>query len=168
MTLSWNEVTEGTIVRIRSVEDMIAEFDEDDDGDPRIETGWDHRMGIACGLTCRVVDRFRRDYYTILILQPEDDCDPLWTAGDPSPLSALTRFTWSTEMAELVTPVEAIVVEHPEVSALLRLLGPPPASAITAHHAELEQLQRKPSLLHPLPRPTPDWVTLMNWNTVWS
>jgi len=133
MSLLWDEVAEGTVVRIRSVEDMLKEFKKNDRGYPRLEVGWDRHMGIVCGLTCRVVERLWRDDYTILIMQPEDDCDPLWAAGDPSPLSVFKRFTWSNETVELVTPVEAVVVANPEVSALLQLLGPPPASAITAH-----------------------------------
>jgi len=133
MTLSWDEVAKGSIVQIRSVEDMIEEFGRDNVGEPRLDLGWCPFMAISCGLTCRVVERARRDGYTHLTLEPEDDSDPRWGTGSPSPGRTLIDYSWSIQMVESVTPVAAIVVEAPEVSALLQLLGPPPASAIAAH-----------------------------------
>ena len=133
MTLLWDEVAEGTIVRIRSVEDMLEEFGSDYVDEPRLDLGWCTAMAISCGLTCRVVARARRDSYTHLTLEPEDDSDPRWGTGRPSTRSTLIDYSWSTQMVESVKLEEAVVVEAPEVSALLQLLGPPPASAIMAH-----------------------------------
>jgi len=134
MTLLWDEVAKGSIVQIRSVGDLLDEFGDDgENGYPKVDVGWDSNMGDLCGMTCRVVQRIQHPDFIELYLEPEDASDPRWSTVVDAHISldqALFNFNWSAELVELVAATA--VVEAPEVSALLQLLGPPPASAITA------------------------------------
>jgi len=143
MSLLWDEVTYGTIVRVRSVEDMIKEFGRDERGNPEVDVGWDHEMAGVCGLTCRVVARMRRRNFVQLDLEPEDASDHRWSLVQPllpgdvgSPRTALDvmgMFTWSTHLVELVP---AVAVAASSVSDL-ELLGGPSAEASLAIHPYL-------------------------------
>ena len=138
MTLSWDDVAEGTIVRVRSVEDMSREFGRSKYGSIQVDVRWNWQMAGACGMTCRVVQRVRRSDFIELYLEPEDASDHRWSFIPALPpghsgtartvLQLIDGFKWSTQLFE---PVPA--PEPPEISALFQLLGPPPAGALTTH-----------------------------------
>jgi len=139
MTLSWEEASIGNRVRVRSVADMIAEFGEDGDGSPSVDAGWNHTMALGCGLTCRVVERERRIGGYLagirMVVHPEDVDALVWDEPDQRNIrvsSIFLDFNWSAQMFEPI-PVVVVAVEDPSVSALLQLLGTPPAGALTIH-----------------------------------
>ena len=138
MTLSWEEASIGNLVRVRSVADMIEEFGEDTDGNPCVNAGWNHKMALVCGMTCQVVDRARRIGGYLdgigMVVHPEDANAFVWYGPDQERISVrslLLEFNWSAQMFEPIPAV--VVVEDPSVSALLQLLGTPPAGALTVH-----------------------------------
>ena len=138
MTLSWEEASIGNLVRVRSVADMIGELGEDTSGNPRVTAGWNHKMALVCGMTCQVVGRERRigGYMNGIgmVVHPEDANAFVWYMPDRERISVrelLRYFNWSAQMFEPIPAV--VVVEDPAVSALLQLLGTPPAGALTIH-----------------------------------
>jgi len=138
MVLSWDDAAEGTILRVRSVEDLARTFGRSQSGNLVVDVGWDRQMAGACGMTCRVVARIRRPQFIQLDVEPEDELDHRWSfihalppghSGTACTVRQLIEgFTWSTQLFE---PVPA--PEHPEISALFQLLGPPPVGALTTH-----------------------------------
>jgi len=138
MVLSWDDAAEGTILRVRSLEDLARTFGKSKYGNILVDVGWDRQMAGACGLACRVVARIQRSGFIELEVEPEDALDHRWSLIHPLPprhagntstvRQLLDSFTWSTQLFE---PVPA--PEHPEISALFQLLGTPPVGALTTH-----------------------------------
>jgi len=119
---------------------MVAEFGEDTDGNPRVTAGWNHTMALVCGMACHVVARERRiDRYIDgigMVVHPEDVDALVWDEPDQRNIrvrSLFLDFNWSAQMFEPIPAVVVVVVEDPAVSALLQLLGTPPAGALTIH-----------------------------------
>jgi len=101
---------------------MVAEFNVIEPGEgpdeyPDVRGGWCSDMDEAIGQEVRIS--------TIFINPDGIRITPLTT--DPGIVECFNQYTWTLEMLELV---DQQVLEHPEVSALLQMLGPPPASCI--------------------------------------
>ena len=116
--LTHKEIRVGMVVRVRTIESMAAEFGpHQHGGTPNVRGGWCSAMNHAIGLEVRISHIFEGSSVVKLI--------PL--TKTPYVLDLFNQYTWTLEMLELV---DQPVLEHPEVSALLQMLGPPPASCI--------------------------------------
>jgi len=114
---------------------MLLEFGADAYGDPRVAVGWNSKMALVCGVIGRVIERRQSTDGISLTVRPKNTSAHVWYGADEENISVRSifmDFNWSAQMFEPI-PVVVVAVEDPSVSALLQLLGPPPAGALTTH-----------------------------------
>ena len=102
----------GDRVRIRTLDSLLREFGSTSRGLPQVQVIWMRGMSQYCGET-GVLTALPRDSGT-----PYKICRIALDNTDKQ--FDFVCFTWSDEVIELVP------VEHPEVAALLSMLGTPP------------------------------------------
>jgi len=120
--LALSEIRVGMVVRVRTFSSMLTEFGANPlSGNPAVSAGWCGEMNQVIGQKVRIAEIFPG-------VTPGVKITPLTTL--PELLGCFRQYHWTLEMLELVAQP---VPEHPEVSALLQLLGPPPANAVTTH-----------------------------------